>query len=163
MDGIGRYWEGGTGNLSAGGYVWTGTGDLTSISGIESAMAGQAPQVTLGLSGVSAQAVARMASSEIDVSGRTAQIFVQFYDEATLEALDAPYSIYVGFMDVLSAKISGPTNSAIQVTCEGLFTGRARPPWGYLSDRSQQGLYPGDTGLQQMAAMQFAAPFWPVF
>ena len=162
-DGVGRYWEGGTGDLLAGGQTWSGTGNLATISGIESALGGTAPQVTIGLSGVNAAAVARLVSSDQDVKGRPAKILIQFFDEATLAALDQPYAVYVGTMDVMSADIKGPTSSAIQVTCEGLFTGRGRPPYGYLSDRSQQALYPGDTGLQFMASMQNASPFWPIF
>ena len=162
-DGVGRYWEGGGGDLMAGGQTWTGTGGLSTISGIESALGGTAPQVTIGLSGVNAMSVARLVSADQDVKGRPAQILIQFFDEASLAALDQPYSVYVGTMDVMSADIKGPTNSAIQVTCEGLFPGRARPPYGYLSDRSQQGLHPGDTGLSLVSSMRLAQPFWPVF
>jgi hypothetical protein len=161
-DGAARLWEGGTGLIKVGGLEWQGAGELGSISGIESALGGTAPQVTLALSGIAASFVGEMVASETNVKGRDVTIYFQFFDE-DWTPLDNPYAVFLGLMDVMTAKIKSPTSATIELTCEGIFTRRSRPVWGYLSDRSQQALYPGDTGLSRMSYMRLAAPFWPVF
>ena len=160
-DGVGRYWEGGTGQLVAGGQTWLGTGELGAIGGIESAIGGTAPEIKLSLSGIAGSFVAEMLAAETQVKGRDLTIYLQFFDDAW-NTLDEPYAVFLGLMDVMSAKVA-PNKATIDLSVESLFTRRGRPVWGYLSDRSQQGLYPGDRGLELMAAMRLASPFWPVF
>lgn len=163
-DETGRYWEGGTGILATNdGNRWLGAGELGSISGVESALGGTAPQVTLTLSGASSTHIRESIAAETNVKGRDATIFVQFFDEETLAPLDNPYAVFLGIMDVMTIKTDGPTTWTIELTVESLFTKRAMPPWGYLSDRSQQAKYPGDTGLSEMGHMRFDMPFWPVY
>ena len=160
-DGVGRFWEGGVGTLVAGGQTWLGTGELGAISGIESALGGTAPEVKLTLSGIASRFVAEMMQAETNVKGRDLTISVQFFDQDWI-ALDQPYAVFLGLMDVMSGKVT-PTKATIDVSVESLFARRSRPVYGYLSDRSQQGLFPGDTGLHNMSAMRLASPFWPVF
>lgn len=160
----GLYWEGGTGLLATNdGRQWLGAGELGSISGIESAIGGTAPQVTLTLSGASAKHIRESVAAETNVKGRDATVFMQFFDEETIAPLDNPYAIFLGIMDVMTVQMQDPTTWTIELTVESLFTKRAMPPWGYLSDRSQQARFPGDLGLAEMGNMRFDAPFWPVY
>ncbi len=101
-------------------------------------------------------------NSSSEVKGRDATVLIQFFD-ANMQTLDAPYALWAGTMDLMTIKASGPATRTIELTAETLFTRRGVPPWGYLSDRSQQGLYPGDTGLDQMASMPWRSVSWPVF
>lgn len=156
-----RLWLG-HGLLSAGGNEWRGLGELGSISGIESAIGGTAPVVTFGLSGVAPSIVSAALNSSDEVKGRDVTIFMQFFDEH-MQTLDAPYSIWAGTMDLMRVKAEGPTSRVIELTAETLFTRRSVPPWGYLSDRDQQRLYPGDRGLEEVAAMASKTVTWPYY
>jgi hypothetical protein len=156
-----RLWLG-HGLLSAGGYEWSGIGELASISGIESAIGGSAPQVTFGLSGVDPNLIGAALATSDEVKGRDAAIYLQFFDEAA-QTLDNPYAVWLGVMDVMRVQADGPTTRRIELTAETLFTRRASPPWGYLSDRDQNRLFPGDRGLEEMAAMANKTVEWPVF
>lgn len=156
-----RLWNG-HGELFAGGETWSGLGELGSISGIESALGGAAPVVTFGLSGVAPEIVAASLASSDEVKGRDATIFLQFFDEAS-QTLDDPYALWAGTMDLMRVKAEGPTSRTIELTAETLFTRRAVPPWGYLSDRDQQRLFPGDRGLEEVAAMASKSVEWPFF
>lgn len=162
-DGVFRAWEGGFGPLvTSDGKTWLGAGELGSISAIPSATGGAAPQVTLKLSGISSTLIGEIANSEANVKGRDATIYYQYFD-SDWTPLDAPYSVFVGLMDVMTMKQLSSAEWNTELTLEGLFTKRGRPAWGFLSDRSQQGRYPGDLGLSQMSAMRLAQPWWPVF
>lgn len=154
-----RVWIG-TGALVSGGQTWSGIGTLGSISGIESALGGTAPVVTFGLSGVDPTAVAKALDASDEVKGRDVTIFLQFFDDAS-QPLDAPYAVYAGTMDVMRVKAQGPTERTVEVTAETLFARRALPPFGYLSDRDQQRLYPGDRGLEYMPSMAAKTVNWP--
>ncbi|MDP2358021.1 MAG: hypothetical protein Q8M31_18420 [Beijerinckiaceae bacterium] len=156
-----RLWLG-HGLLEAGGHTWSGIGELASISGIESAIGGTAPVVTFGLSGVSPAIIAASLVSASQAKGRDAAIYLQFFDEAG-QTLDNPYAVWLGFMDVMRVQVDGPQIRRVELTAETLFTRRASPPWGYLSDRDQQRLFPGDRGLEEIAAMRDKSVEWPVF
>jgi hypothetical protein len=161
LDDAQRIWLG-HGMLSAGGFTWSGLGELGSISGIESAIGGTAPVVTFGLSGVAPEIIAASLVSAAQAKGRDAAIYLQFFDEAS-QTLDSPYAVWLGFMDVMRVQIDGPQSRRVELTAETLFTRRASPAWGYLSDRDQKRLYPGDRGLEEVAAMRDKSVEWPVF
>jgi len=156
-----RLWLG-LGLLSAGGHEWSGIGELASISGLESAIGGTAPVVTFGLSGVDPSILGAALATSDEVKGRDATIFLQFFDEDA-QTLDNPYAIWAGVMDVMRARSEGTETRTVELTAETLFTRRASPPWGYLSDRDQRRLFPGDRGLEEMASMANKNAEWPVF
>jgi hypothetical protein len=156
-----RFWLG-RGGLDAGGQSWSGLGELGSISGLEIPLGGTAPVTTLGLSGVKPELVAKALDAASEVKGRPAVIYLQFFDSAW-QVLDSPYAILSGQMDRMSVSATGPLTRTVEVSVEWLFTRRAIPPYGFLSDRDQRGLYAGDRGLEQMAAMQNKTAVWPAF
>lgn len=152
----------GAGRLWAGGEFWDGLGELGSISGLESALDGTAPVTTFSLSGVDAALVPAALDAENEVKGREVTVYLQFFDHDS-QTLDEPYSIYVGTLDVMRVKAQGPGLRTIDVTAETLFARRAMPPWGYLTDRDQQKLFPGDLGLEYVALMVSRTVTWPSF
>lgn len=156
-----RLWLG-RGLLNSGGHEWKGLGEWGSISGIETPLGGTAPVTTLGLSGVKPELVTKALDSSAEVKGRTATIFLQVFAE-DFQTLDSPYAVMTGTMDKMSAKGDGPVTRTIELTVEWLFTRRAIPPFGYLSDRDQKSLFAGDRGLEQIATMQNKSVYWPVF
>lgn len=152
----------GSGRLLAGGEFWDGLGELGSISGLESAIGGTAPVATFSLSGVDAALVPAALDSAHEVKGREVVVYVQFFG-ADSQALDDPFSVYVGTLDVMRIKAQGAGLRTIEVTAETLFARRAMPPWGYLTDRDQQRLFPGDLGLEFVALMISKTVTWPSF
>lgn len=156
-----RIWPG-FGPLVAGGETWSGTNDLLSVSGIETPIGGTAPETTLTLSGVRPELVSAALDASSEVKGRTAIVYLQFFDDAW-QPLDAPYAVMTGLMDRISIKATGPETRQVNVNVEWLFTRRAISPFGYLSDRDQKSLYPGDRGLEQMPAMQNKSVPWPIY
>jgi hypothetical protein len=156
-----RLWLG-HGLLSAGGFTWSGLGELGAIGGVESAIGGTAPVVTFTLSGVAPSILAAAKNSAQQAKGRDASISLQFFDEQS-QTLDDPYAVWVGVMDVMGARGEGPQARTVQLTAETLFTRRASPAWGYLSNRDQQRLFPGDRGLEEVAAMANKTVEWPIF
>lgn len=156
-----RVWVG-SGRLTAGGHEWSGLGELGSISNLELPLGGTAPVTTLGLSGVDPDLVGKALAASDEVKGRPAIIYLQLFDEGW-QVLDAPYALLTGLMDQIALKAPGEGLRQITVTVEWLFTRRAIPPFAMLSDRDQKALFPGDRGLEQMAAMQNKSTAWPVF
>lgn len=156
-----RVWLG-RGRLVAGGRDWSGLGEVGSISGIESPLGGTAPVTTLGLSGVKPELVGAALNASSEVKGRAAVVYLQFFDEAW-QVLDAPYAVMSGVMDRISIAAPDVETRRVEVTVEWLFTRRAIPPFAMLSDRDQKTLYPGDRGLEQMAAMQNKSTTWPSY
>lgn len=156
-----RVWLG-FGTLVAGGFAWSGLGELGSISGLESPLGGTAPVTTLALSGVKPELVSAARNASAEVKRRAAVIYLQFFDEAW-QVLDAPYAVMSGVMDQISISAPEVETRRVEVTVEWLFTRRAIPPFGMLSDRDQKALYPGDRGLEQMVAMQNKSTTWPLF
>ncbi len=156
-----RLWLG-RGTLRAGGYDWTGLGEWASVSGIESPLGGTAPVTTLALSGVDPDLVPKALNSSSEVKNRAVTIYIQVFDE-DFQTLDSPYAVMSGTMDKMSIKADGPVTRTIELTAEWLFTRRAIPPFGYLSDRDQKSLFTGDRGLEQISTMQSKSVYWPVF
>ncbi|MET8524105.1 hypothetical protein [Nocardioides sp. NPDC004968] len=156
-----RVWLG-FGPLVAGGFTWSGLGELGSISGLESPLGGTAPVTTLALSGVKPELISAARDASAEVTGRSAIVSIQFFDDAW-QPLDAPYAIMSGIMDRISIAAPDVDTRQVQVSVEWLFTRRAIPPFGMLSDRDQKALFPGDRGLEQMSAMQNKSTVWPSY
>lgn len=152
----------GAGKLWAGGEYWDGLGELGSVSGIESAIGGTAPVATFRLSGVDAALVPAALASATEVKGRDVTVYLQFFDDEQ-QTLDEPFSIYAGTLDVMRINAQGSELRTIEVTAETLFARRAMPPWGYLTDRDQQKLFPGDRGLEHVPFMISRTVNWPSF
>lgn len=159
LSGTMRLWQG-FGDLVAGAQTWNGIGQLGSISGIESAIGDAAPKITFMLSGVDGGLVFEALSNSKEVKFRPVTIFLQFFD-SSMQAMDSPYAIYLGIMDVMKIKVDGPKTRIIELTSESIFTRRGIPPWGYLSSASQRGLYPGDAGLDMIQQMASVSTGWP--
>jgi hypothetical protein len=156
-----RLWQG-HGDLLAGGKIWKGGGELGSISGLEIPIGDAAPVVTFSLSGVNQSLIAEALSTPSEYKDQPVAVYYHFFDQ-DWAPLDSPQAIFLGRMDVMKVKTTGPTKRTIELTAEGLFTQRGKAPWGYLSDSSQQGLFPGSRGLDQMAKMANFSAIWPNF
>ncbi len=146
-----RVWAG-FGALETGGHIWSGLGELGSISDIEIPFNGSAPTVTFTLSGVAPAVMTRALAERAEVFDRTVQVFFQHFD-ANWSPVDAPLCIYTGRMDMLRAKASDEHTRVVEVTAEWEFTARATPAFGFLSDADQRARAPGDRGAEFVGSM----------
>lgn len=169
-----RVWEG-DGPLDRGGFTWWGIGHrqdgsgnpLQQIDGLEQAINGTAPQLTLTLSGVDAQVVAaaRKDAAADEIEGRLLTVSIGFFD-ATLPGLvplDGLVLLGTWFMQKPSFTATGPILRTITLPCETLFAQRSRAPFGMLTDRDQQRRYPGDKALEFVPKMVDRTVTWPRF
>lgn len=146
-----RVWSG-FGALQAGGYTWSGLGELGSISDVEIPLNGSAPTVTFTLAGVAPELVGPALASRDEVFDRLVQVFFQHFDE-TWAPVDAPLCVYSGRMDLMRVKAPDARTRVVEVTAEWEFTTRATPAFGYLSDADQKARAPGDRGAEFVASM----------
>lgn len=154
-----RAWLG-DGDLYAGGFVWSGLGELGSIDGLDRPLGDTAPQATFRLSGVDGPVITETLAASTEVKGRDVTVYIQMFTDL-LMPLDGPVAIYSGVMDVMRVTAAGATSRTIEVTAETLFTRRSMPAWGYLSDRDQNRLFPGDRGLEFVPSMAAKTVVWP--
>jgi hypothetical protein len=167
-------WEG-DGPLVRGGSTWFGMGHrqdgdgnpLQSIEGLEQAVNGTAPQLTLTLSGVDATVVeaARKDADADQIEGRDLTIWIGFFDASQpgLTPLDGLVSLGTWIMQKPSFTATGPTLRTITLPCETLFAQRSRAPFGMLTDRDQQRRFPGDKALEFVPKMVDRSVTWPKF
>lgn len=156
-----RVWPG-SGPLIAGGYEWSGLGEIGSIEGLEQAIGTVAPTTTFNLSGVSPEIVTLARQSSDRVKGRAAVVYIQFFD-AEWQPLDQPYAVWTGVLDQMKYMASGPSQRTVTVSAEGLWTNRRRPKYGLYTDRDQKARFPGDRGLELVTTLASKAVFWPKY
>lgn len=167
-----RVWEG-DGPLDRAGFTWRGMGTrvagdgspLQSIEGLEEAVNGQAPQLTLTLSGVdqTVVAAAREDVANHEIEGRDLTIQIGFFDatQPGLVPLDNLLTLGIWSMQKPSFTATGPSVRTINLPCETLFAQRSRAPFGLLTDRDQQRRFPGDLGCQFPPTLVDRDVAWP--
>jgi len=161
-----RLWTG-SGTITSGGEQWRGLGNLASITGLETALNGQAPQTSFTLSGVNS-AIVSIARDEFETEAkdRLAKVLLQFHNEADdlpLELYDEPYAIWAGRMQNASFQLDGPTKRTITINAESLFAMRSRPAFSQYTDSDQQARFPGDLGFGFVSSLLNKVVTWPDF
>lgn len=143
---------------TADGKIWSGLGELGTISDIDRAVVPSGGSPTLSLSGVDPGLIAKTLASADEVKGQPVIIFDQhFTDDWAL--LDAPLAIWTGLMDRMSIQDDGDT-AVITVSTVTLLYNRRRPAFGYLNAASQRRLYPNDGGADQLSRLVQATEKW---
>ncbi len=161
-----RIWTG-SGKITAGGADWYGLGQLGSISGLEQAVNGEAPETTFILSGINSEIVS-LARDEWADEGRDrlVKVLLQFHnyeDDRPLELFDEPYSIWAGRMQTPRFELQGPTTRKITVSAESLFALRSRPAFSQYTDADQKSRFPGDRGFEFVPGLVNKIVTWPDF
>ncbi|GEP12252.1 hypothetical protein [Methylobacterium gnaphalii] len=154
------YWTGDGPLKTADGQIWDGTSGLGQVDGLSAPVGTSAPQATFTLSGVSARVAALARQQSALVKGREVRVSVQFCAE-DLALLDAPVEVYSGSLDVMTYQALGSGIFSVQTTAESPWTGRNKPPFGFLTDADQQARYPGDRGLELVAGLVAKTILWP--
>lgn len=159
-EGAMRVWSGGIGKIVAGGQEWLGLGVLGSISDMHIGAGDAASITTFRLSGVDPDMIGKARESG-SVRGRSAATYACFLS-GPKRALDVPFFIEGGKLDVLSFSILGPRDRTITMTMESDFADRANAPLAMYSTRDQALLgFPDDRGLDYIPTMANAKTNWP--
>lgn len=163
-----RVWTGYGALRTTDGQRWSGLGTLGSVSGIEQAVNGQAPQATFTLSGIDAQIV-RLARDEYEaeVKGRIVSVLIQFFgiddpeDPGNQRVLDAPYPLWCGRCLAPSFTLGEGGERSVTIEAESLFSLRSRPQYAMYTDADQQHRFPGDKGFEFVGSLVNKTVTWP--
>lgn len=159
LSGDQRLWPG-FGTLAAGGYGWTGIGDLGSISGVSTGLGLAVEEMTFTLAG-SGDILRGLKADAAEATGREVNVYLQFFDE-TSAPLDNPWQIFWGRMGPLKAERSDESRT-ITVVASNALLNRARASFGFFSHRDQQARHPGDNIYVRASQMADAKVRWPHF
>lgn len=173
-----RVWPG-FGLLKAGGQKWQGLGNLGLISSF-SAGPGQAVDEMSFQLFADETLLAHFSEDAEASSGREVNVYLQFFDvrqEDELgnwvewKPLDEPFQVFWGTMGPLKAErpeadedpIDARFTRAISVTASNAFVNRARPAFGFYSDRDQKARHASDNIFIYTYKMANARVRWPYF
>lgn len=153
--GVVRLWNG-YGALSWNGEQWLGGGELLELSGVEETATTSAAGVKVSLSGIPSDMLA-LALGE-HYQGRPARLWLGAMDEAGQIVAD-PIPLFSGRMDVMNID-EGAETSTIVLSAENRLIDLKRQDELRYTDAAQQALYPGDRGLEFVAALQDRELVW---
>lgn len=139
--------------------VWSGLGELGSVEGLSQPIGIVAPQATFRASGVSQEILSKAIQADpSEHFQRPVTVLLQFFTEEW-QTLDLPYAVSQWSMDRPSVERTrgedGEWVRSVTIPAESVFYGRARPAYGYWSDRDQQARFPGDRGCERMSELVF--------
>ena len=165
-----RLWNGNGRLKTNDGMFWDGIGQLGSMSGIEQAVNGEAPEMSFMLSGIDAE-IMRLARDdfEAEVKGRMVYVLIQFFgvddpdDPDNQRPLDNPYPVCSGRCLTPSFSLSAEGERSVTISAESLFSLRSRPAWAMYTDSDQQRRFPGDKGFEFVGSLVNKVVTWPDF
>ena len=138
-----RVWSG-IGTLSWNSLSWTGVGELGSIGVIQEQEGVVATGVTLTLD-VTDSSLLSTALTE-DYQGRSATIWLSFFDPSTLAIVDDPVNIFAGIMDNMVVADRGSEGS-ITINAESYLRRLDHAEEQRRTDVNKQERFSGDLGL----------------
>jgi hypothetical protein len=151
-----RLWTG-TSNILWNGQTWFAAGTLLSVPEVEESTDVVAAGITVALSGVPVGLVSDVIASVKQGSPATVYIGLMIEDGAIISD---PTPAFTGRLDVPKLT-DGADTCVIEVTYESRAIDMNHPCSFRLTDDSQQTLYPGDTSLRYVAALQSGRSlFW---
>ena len=161
-----RVWTG-AGKLNTAGHDWFGTGIFGSVTGLEQAVNGEAPETTFSISGIPSR-VLTLAKTEFgdEARNRLAKVYIQFHNEHNdqrRELFDQPFAIWAGRMQTPRFTMQGASKRKLEVTAESLNALRSRPAYSQYTDADQQARFPGDLGFQFVVGLVNKVVTWPDF
>ena len=173
-----RLWQGNGRLKTNDGSRWLAIGQLGSMSGIEQAVNGEAPEMSFTLTirddpededpaGISILRLARD-EFEAEVKGRLVYVLAQFFgvddpaDPDNQRPLDNPFPIACGRCLTPSFNLDKRSGErSVTIKAESLFSLRSRPNFATYTDADQQKRFPGDKGFQFMGNLVSKVVAWP--
>jgi hypothetical protein len=140
----------GYGTMTIGDRTYIGSGDLIQVDPAQETTEIQATNATIQLSGVQASDIA--ISLGENYQGRPCRLKLAFFDSSN-NLIDDPVTMFAGRMDVMTVN-DDPTNPTITMTAENELIRMTVARHRNRTNEDQQIDYPGDKGLEFVAAMQ---------
>jgi len=164
-----RVWMGLGVLTTSDGREWKGVGRFGEIGGLEDGAALSAQAFTVGLRRAaddnaldpSAFNAAVKAERRRDVFGRAVNIYRQVLDIDTAEPVGEPIAEAAAEMSHITTSRQGVSALAITLHCEPLWAEGHKPAHGRYTDADQRARYPGDKGLEFIAANADRVLVWP--
>jgi hypothetical protein len=145
------------GTLTWGGYDWVGVGNFGNVSEIPEDAMLRPNGVTISLSGVDAGIVTAAVFEAYH--GRAVNVYTGFLNVATLALVADPQLEFRGLMDTMTVELGAETGS-ITVQCEGELARWQRHSGRLFTHESQQEIFPGDRGFDQVPFIQNRTVSW---
>jgi hypothetical protein len=158
-DGTLRFWNGyGSITMTAGGSskVFTGTGDLLSISPVEESSTLQMNGISVALTGIKSSLVSSALSAEY--TNRDAALYMGLYNTSGAVIADV-YTLFKGKMDVLNITEQADT-ATITLNIESRLVSFEQPLNRMLTLEDQQVDYSSDLGFEFISDLQDKEIIW---
>lgn len=145
-----RMWSG-IGSFDYGGNTYAGVGDFLRVSRVDETTELRAAGVTVEMSGIPADLVSTaLAEPLVD---RFARVYLVHLDGQGA-MIGEPVALFVGRADMPGLNDDGGTSAAFSLRIESRLIDMSRPRASRLTDEEQQRRFPGDLGLEHVAALQ---------
>jgi hypothetical protein len=149
-----RLWTG-VGDLSYGGYTWTGSGTLMAISAVEEGSDLAVKGATLTFSGITADLLS--AALAEPYQGRVCNIYLGINPD--VPDLTSITELFSGYMDQMNIT-EGPEEASIELSVENKLIDLERPRIARYTSSYQKSVYPGDLGLDFIEDLQDKEIVW---
>lgn len=153
-----RYWNGYT-DLTALGETWLGAGNLMSVSAVEETSEIRAAGMQLGFSGIPTAMLSVVLAE--DYQGRPVNFYLGALDTATGAVVADPMLVFNGRIDTMPIVEDGKT-ATIVASVESRLIRLEQASRRRYTHEDQQVDFPGDLGLQHVAAIQDVQIVWGV-
>lgn len=169
-----RYWPGFS-PITLSGEVWTGTGDLATLSPIGGGPGQAVEEIVFTLFGGD-DLLAHISEDEEESVGRDVEVLFHCFDVRRTNELGnwveyaplaAPITMFVGRLGPMTVKrtrpVDGRATRTVEVRAQNLFINRARAPFQFFSDRDQKARAPGDNIFVRVSQYSEGTVKWPQF
>lgn len=150
-----RIWSG-IGEITWDGKIWTGSGNLLTLSPLEESARVEATGFRIGLSGLPSTNIA-LALSSIR-QGRPCKVWLGALNSSGAVIAD-PYQAQAGQIDTAEIDDAGET-CTVSLVVESRLIGLFRPLIRRYTHEDQQIDYPGDLGFEYVAGLQDKQLVW---
>jgi hypothetical protein len=137
------------------GNAYTGAGELLSISNIEESKELQSTNLTINISGLSAEVYAAVTGE--DMQNRLVTLRLFFFHPDTMAEIDNVI-LFKGRIDGIT--ITDGDSFNIIFSCENKLVDLTRPKNLFYTPETQEYLYTGDKGLEFVPEIQEQQLFW---
>ena len=134
----------GLGTITWGGYDWLGVGTFGNVSAVEDSAEMQRQTMSYTLNGIPSEMMSIVLGEEYQ--GRSATLYLGFFDTTTHILTDTPVLVALGKMDV--ATIDQGETLSVTVTAESRVSAWNRPIVRRYTHAEQIARFPGDKGLE---------------
>jgi hypothetical protein len=140
-----------SGTITWGSADWLGVGKFGDLSDIDEDAQLRPSGVTVTLSGVDSALITTAVTEK--VHGRQIAVYEGFLNVSTMALVDTPETKFKGLMDFMSIEL-GEGAGSITVHAEGELARWQRHSGSLYTHESQQAIYSGDRGFDQIPYMQ---------